>query len=149
MIRISTLIWLILSVISGSLLFSFSQKTEDQRHAIKLLDRRIAEERQNLNVLEAEWSYLNKPERLRSLSEKHLDLTPVKKMPRVDKNQIDVFATPVEDEDVESVETNHEAKGQFALEERLEAVKKPTPPIRQKPSVAEKSFGDVLKSLGE
>lgn len=34
-------------------------------------------ERQALHVLKAEWAYLNKPERLAALAERHLDLVPL------------------------------------------------------------------------
>ena len=40
-------------------------------------DRAIAAEREAIQVLKAEWSYLNRPQRLDELAERHLDLAPV------------------------------------------------------------------------
>ena len=40
-------------------------------------DRSIAEEREAIQVLNAEWSYLNRPQRLDELAKRHLDLVPV------------------------------------------------------------------------
>ena len=39
--------------------------------------RQLAEEKEALHVLKAEWSYLNTPERLENLVDKHLRLSPV------------------------------------------------------------------------
>ena len=40
------------------------------------LDRDLMAEREAIGVLEAEWSYLNRPERLARLAARHLDLKP-------------------------------------------------------------------------
>ena len=41
------------------------------------LQRTLASERQAVQVLKAEWAYLNRPERLQNLSTRNLDLQPV------------------------------------------------------------------------
>ena len=43
----------------------------------KALTALLDSERQALHVLNAEWAYLNKPERLAELAERHLDLVPL------------------------------------------------------------------------
>lgn len=152
MIRISTLIWLILSIVTGSLLFNFGQKTEDQRHAIAVLDRKIKTEQQSLDILEAEWSYLNRPERLRELAAKHLDLKAVKRLPQLNTVSIDVMAPPPEitpeEQHTKAVKVSHKDNGQFAFSKRLEDVQKPTPPIKKAAPKPEKSFADVLNAVG-
>ena len=40
-------------------------------------NRAIAAERETIQVLKAEWSYLNRPQRLDDLAERHLNLVPV------------------------------------------------------------------------
>jgi len=45
---------------------------------IKALNGQIDEERDAIAVLRAEWSLLNRPERIERLSQKHLKLAPVK-----------------------------------------------------------------------
>lgn len=77
MIRVSMLIWLI---VAGAVAVGLYQmKYEVQRLEEKLGEVRgeIREDREALHVLEAEWSYLNRPERLARLARKHLDLRPV------------------------------------------------------------------------
>jgi cell division protein FtsL len=43
---------------------------------IAVLDKRIGEERDAIAVLRAEWSLLNRPERIERLAQKHLKLAP-------------------------------------------------------------------------
>lgn len=96
MIRISTLLWLGLSVGTGSLLFNISQQTQDMRHQLTRLEHNIALEKQSLDVLHAEWSYLNRPSRLRKLAEKHLDLDPIKGFPVASQENIIYLKKPAD-----------------------------------------------------
>ena len=97
MLRISTLTWLFLSILTGYLLFNVSQKTEDTRHRIAVLERKISQETESLTVLKAEWSALNRPSRLVELSEKHLDLHRITHIPKLTEQHIP--NTPVEQKD--------------------------------------------------
>lgn len=94
MIRISTLLWLGLSVGTGTLLFNVSQQTQDLRAELTVMERKIALEKQSLDVLHAEWSYLNRPARLRKLAENHLDLAPIKGFPVASRENIIYFKSP-------------------------------------------------------
>lgn len=58
-------------------LFSVKYQVHDLEDDLVALNKAIVAERQTLHVLEAEWSYLNDPARLRELAERHLDLAPV------------------------------------------------------------------------
>ena len=94
MFRISTFIWLVLATVSGALLFSFGQKTEDARHDIARLEKQIRQEKQNIDILEAEWSYLNRPSRLRELAEKHLELSPPSEFPVIEDENVALLDKP-------------------------------------------------------
>ena len=52
------------------------------------LDRDLIAERETIRVLRAEWSYLNRPERLSKLAAHHLDLGPVANYPRADLERL-------------------------------------------------------------
>lgn len=47
----------------------------DERFAA--LQRKLMQQEEMLQVLEAEWTFLNRPERLKELAARHLDLKPV------------------------------------------------------------------------
>jgi hypothetical protein len=75
--RASTL--LLAGLVAGAGLFTYQVK-----HRVSLLDqeltrsgRTVVAEQERLHVLEAEWSLLNEPERLRRLADQHLNLAPM------------------------------------------------------------------------
>lgn len=77
MMRVSLVIWLI--VVTAVAVGLYHVKYEVQRLEAELdqVNREIRQEREALHVLEAEWSYLNRPRRLARLAEKHLDMRPL------------------------------------------------------------------------
>lgn len=62
-------------VVMGLAYWAYSEnyKTQDALREAAKLQREIGDAREVLSVLEAEWAYLNRPERLRMLAEKHFD----------------------------------------------------------------------------
>lgn len=69
-------------VVMGLAYWSYSEnyKTRDQLREAAALQREIGAAREALSVLEAEWAYLNRPERLRDLAEmnfERLQLLPI------------------------------------------------------------------------
>lgn len=76
--RKSTILWLFLAITCGVLLFHTSQKVVDGQEKLSALEKNISTEDESLRVLSAEWSYLNKPERLEKLARQHLKLEPMK-----------------------------------------------------------------------
>ena len=70
-------IWIVVITVLSSLLFEFKHAVQDGWDRLDHLGRDIAIQREALQVLRAEWSHLNQPDRLARLAEKHLDLQPV------------------------------------------------------------------------
>lgn len=73
----ATVFWLALAVLCGTLLFHTSQQVTDGRTALRAMEREVLREEESLRVLQAEWSYLNQPERLEKLAREYLDLQPL------------------------------------------------------------------------
>lgn len=67
-------------------LYQTKEETYRAKQIIAGLNKTIAQENEAINLLKAEWSYLNQPSRLQALAEKHLDLKPL------DPKQIKNFA---------------------------------------------------------
>lgn len=77
MIRRSTLLTTVLAVSTGLALFVVKYQVQDLEDRLTQINREIAENRQAVHVLKAEWSHLNEPNRLRYLVARHLDLGPL------------------------------------------------------------------------
>ena len=63
---------------SGFVLYSLEHETRGLEREIRRHERAIAEERENMRLLNAEWSSLTRPDRLRALAERHLGLSTLK-----------------------------------------------------------------------
>ncbi len=57
-------------------LFQIKNRVQELSKELSEIDQQIKEEREFINILNAEWAYLNNPERLAKLANKHLDLKP-------------------------------------------------------------------------
>jgi len=57
----------------GYMTFQVNYETRDAKKRVAQLQRDIAFERETISVLRVEWAYLNRPERLRVLSETYFD----------------------------------------------------------------------------
>jgi len=78
MIRTTTMMSLLLGAVLTVVLFSLENQVRGLEGELAALDRSIVADSQAIHVLEAEWSYLNDPWRLRRLAERFLELTPVR-----------------------------------------------------------------------
>ena len=69
------------AVLATSLLsmgvYAMKYEVERLDTQVTALTRTLARQEETLQVLEAEWSFLNRPDRLSELSARHLDLKPV------------------------------------------------------------------------
>lgn len=77
MIRGMTLLWAALALIVSVGLFLLKYEVGTLEDRLAGLNRDIYQNQQTIHVLKAEWSYLNDPDRLRELNDRHLGLTTV------------------------------------------------------------------------
>lgn len=64
--------------LSGWALLYTSQSVQKAKRELAVIEADIAAENTRIDVLNAEWSYLNSPARLEDLAKKTLDLAPAK-----------------------------------------------------------------------
>jgi hypothetical protein len=69
-------VWGVLSMIAGSTVFTVSHKVDEVRRDLRRTEREIAKERENIRVLQAEWAWLSRPERIQVLVRDLTDLRP-------------------------------------------------------------------------
>jgi cell division protein FtsL len=65
-------IWLLGAAITGIGLYGIAYEVEQMEKDLSALKREIIEERETTHVLEAEWAYLARPERIEELSRQYL-----------------------------------------------------------------------------
>ncbi|HCX14159.1 MAG TPA: hypothetical protein DGZ24_02435 [Rhodospirillaceae bacterium] len=70
--KISTLMWLVLIITVGVSMFLLKYKVQALEEELVFKQVQIAKDRDAVRVLEAEWAYLNDPERLQRLSAEYL-----------------------------------------------------------------------------
>lgn len=58
-------------------LYLVKYSVQDVQRNVASLKKELASEKESLHLLHAEWAYLNRPDRLRRLADRHLDLTPI------------------------------------------------------------------------
>lgn len=77
MMRLSTLLWALLVGVSGYVMFQVKYEVVQLEDELAHLDHRIDAGREQIRVLDAEWSFLNQPARLEQLAKRFLDLQPI------------------------------------------------------------------------
>ncbi len=77
-LRISVILWMVLLVLGVFGLYMVKYKVRAIKSEVAAAERQLIEEKRNLHVLNAEWTYLNQPARLRALSAKYLDVKPIR-----------------------------------------------------------------------
>lgn len=75
--RLSSMMWVVAVVCAASLLYSVKYRVQTMDSQIASIRQQIAEERAAIHVLNAEWAFLSRPERVRQLAEKHLGAEPM------------------------------------------------------------------------
>ncbi len=77
MIRIVNIVVLAITVMFAFGLYKLKYNTSISEDQLVQLQRDIEQEQRALRVLKAEWSHLNRPERIQALAVKHLALKPL------------------------------------------------------------------------
>jgi hypothetical protein len=66
-----------MSVVLAVVLYTVKYDAQVEIRRIKVLKVEIRKEAETINILRAEWSYLNQPERLKRLAERYTKLMPL------------------------------------------------------------------------
>lgn len=77
MMRGSTVLWVALAGVVGIGLFGLKYEVQALEDRLASINRQIRSDQETIHVLKAEWSFLNDPNRLRELAERHLAMRPV------------------------------------------------------------------------
>lgn len=76
-LRITGLIWMACLAIGAFGLYMVKFSVQNLQREVAQMEQQLAAEKESLHLLNAEWAYLNRPERLRTLAEQHLELVPL------------------------------------------------------------------------
>ncbi len=72
MIRLSMAVWVLVIALSAFGLYSVKFKVQTLRTQIAQVEQQLEVERESANVVAAEWTYLNRPDRLQKLASTYL-----------------------------------------------------------------------------
>ena len=77
MIRPGTVLWLLLVMAVGYAMFQVKYEVMQQEDTLAHINKDIADTRDQIRVLDAEWTYLSQPNRVKQLAARYLDLSPM------------------------------------------------------------------------
>ncbi len=96
MIRATTVIWVLLSVVAGVWLLVVKHQVQSLEGELQRVERAIVAEQEAIHVLAAEWSYLNQPARLDGLGRRLIGLAPMTAAQQTDFAGLrDALAAPI------------------------------------------------------
>lgn len=72
-----TILWFLIAACLGVALFMVKYEVQDREEKLAALHREILANQEAVHVLEAEWSYLNRPSNLEAMVRRHLHLVPL------------------------------------------------------------------------
>lgn len=73
-LRLSTLLSLSVAAMAGFILFQTSQNVQDAERRLRNVQTALSKEQDAMRVLETEWDYLNRPDRLEELAQQLLKM---------------------------------------------------------------------------
>ncbi len=74
----ATILWAMLATVAATGLFLLKYQVQAEEQRLHHLQKQIVQTKGEIHILQAEWSYLNEPTRLRELAELDLKLEPIK-----------------------------------------------------------------------
>jgi len=125
--RLGTLLWLALVALAGFGLFEIKYRVQAQEQELTRLNRQIQADRDEIQVLRAEWAHLNDPHRLAELARRYLDLAPVAGVQIVRFDSLPARPTPM----VEDNTGNGGDSSIVSLLNQLDAVGPTTVQVKQ------------------
>lgn len=78
-------------VVVGGSLFQVKYQVIDLEKRLETIHARIAQTKESIKVLQAEWGYLNNPGRLQRLAQQHLNMTPPEQTPKASQQALRVI----------------------------------------------------------
>lgn len=75
--RLSSMLWILVIVCAASALYAVKYRVQAMDEEIAVMKTQIEKEHSALHVLNAEWAFLSRPERIRKLVNRHLSLQEV------------------------------------------------------------------------
>ena len=88
MIRPGTIIWFCIVVAVGYAMFQVKYEVMQQEQTLAGINKHITDDREQIRVLDAEWTYLTRPARLQQLADRFLHLQGVSSAQIVDLNTV-------------------------------------------------------------
>jgi cell division protein FtsL len=76
MIRVMALLWISVITIAGLGLYWVKFEVQDIREEVASYETQLEQEKDKIKMLNVEWAYLTRPERIRSLTETHMAMAP-------------------------------------------------------------------------
>lgn len=77
MIRLSMVFWLAALAVAAIFLYELKHRVQDLEEQLAEVHGEILRDQEAIQVLKAEWSYLNQPSRIAELADRYLDLKPI------------------------------------------------------------------------
>jgi hypothetical protein len=77
MLRLATLFWLLLVSAAAAGMYAVKYRVQGIEHALLKTERATIAEQREIRVLDAEWTYLNRPESLAQMNAQFLSLVPI------------------------------------------------------------------------
>ncbi len=77
MSRLAAVLWIFSAALIAVVLFALKHEVQRLERELQLVSRQIVADQQAVHVLNAEWSYLNRPARIADLAERHRRLQPL------------------------------------------------------------------------
>lgn len=144
--RKTAMLWLVLAVVCGGMLFQTSQRVTDGRAQLAGIEAAVRKEDEHLRVLQAEWSYLNQPDRLEKLSKQYLHLAPLKGKQFTKLSDLEARpAAPVVEAPVAAAETPDAVVIEPEVVAPAPAAAAPAAPAAKPPAVAVKPAAPLIK----
>ena len=143
-LKLSSFTALLLALLSGGALFWVSQQVQKGEREQRKLQQVVSQEQEAIRVLDAEWDYLNRPDRLEEMANEYLKMTPIKADGLV--QNVSMIPEPV------TIPLPPKGKPVFVSTEAKRKTPAALPAIRPAPPAApitkdEQSFDQLLDTL--